>query len=362
MIKRTGNALTIVLLASLSGFFTASAAIAEDAIWQVSKATGNVWVVSSGVQQASLSGQEVLRSGDIVRTGRNGRVLLVRGKQTILISPNSEIGIPAGSSDGMSTTIQQRAGSILLQVEKRDVRNFEVETPYLAAVVKGTQFRVSVDRTGSSVDVTQGSVQVADFKTGQYALVFPGQTAKVSIQGKGGLILSGAGKLRPVQQGQPKAPSVTRVAIPRTGLSAPERASKGQLVRALASPNHDDNGNPLKGSKASSERSARLRISVPIGEVKLNFQKVTHGLARAATVSNARQIATADKTVWNTDALTPGNGASKDYGSGNSNNGNGNAGNNGNAYGLINDHGNNGVGNAYGQSKVKSNNGKSNKS
>jgi len=54
---------------------------AEDAppAWQVSKSSGQVWLTSSGVQPASLSEQETLKPGDSIRTGRNGRVLLVRG-------------------------------------------------------------------------------------------------------------------------------------------------------------------------------------------------------------------------------------------------------------------------------------------
>jgi len=95
----------------------------------------------------------VLKPGDSIRTGRNGRVLLVRGEETIMISPNSVIGLPAGKKEGLSTTIVQQAGSILLEVEKRNVKHFEVETPYLAAVVKGTQFRVSVNAASTSVDV-----------------------------------------------------------------------------------------------------------------------------------------------------------------------------------------------------------------
>ena len=86
-----------------------------------------------------------MKPGDTIRTGRNGRVLLVRGEETILISPNSVIGLPTEKKDGLATTILQQAGSILLEVEKRNVKHFEVETPYLAAVVKGTQFRVSVN-------------------------------------------------------------------------------------------------------------------------------------------------------------------------------------------------------------------------
>ena len=56
-------------------------------------------------------------------------------------------------------TIVQQAGSILLDVEKRNVKHFEVETPYLAAVVKGTKFTVTSGDEGASVKVTRGSVQ-----------------------------------------------------------------------------------------------------------------------------------------------------------------------------------------------------------
>ena len=51
---------------------------------------------------------------------------------------------PGAKKSELSTTIIQQAGSILLEVEKRNVKHFQVETPYLAAVVKGTQFRVTV--------------------------------------------------------------------------------------------------------------------------------------------------------------------------------------------------------------------------
>ena len=47
----------------------------------------------------------------------------------ILVSPNSVVGVPAEKKEGLSTTIMQQAGSILLDVEKRNVKHFEVETP-----------------------------------------------------------------------------------------------------------------------------------------------------------------------------------------------------------------------------------------
>jgi FecR protein len=110
-----------------------------------------------------------LKPGDTIRTGRNGRVLLVRGEETILVAPNSVIGLPRRRRTGLATTILQQAGSILLEVEKQNVKHFEVETPYLAAVVKGTQFSVTVDRERTSVSVLRGQVEVSDFKSGQIA-------------------------------------------------------------------------------------------------------------------------------------------------------------------------------------------------
>jgi ferric-dicitrate binding protein FerR (iron transport regulator) len=166
-----------VLAVALVLGVASDALAAEEGAWSVSKSSGEVWTTTTGAQQVSLGKEEVLKPGDTIRTGRNGRVLLVRGEETIMVSPNSVIGLPAEKKEGLSTTIVQQAGSILLEVEKRNVKHFEVETPYLAAVVKGTQFRVSVNAASTSVDVIRGQVQVADFSTdcampGQHATAF----------------------------------------------------------------------------------------------------------------------------------------------------------------------------------------------
>src|SRR3982074_3363582 len=68
--------------------------------WSVSKSSGEVWMTTTGAQTVSLSQQDVLKPGDTIRTGRNGRVLLVRGEETILVAPNSVIGLPTAQTDG----------------------------------------------------------------------------------------------------------------------------------------------------------------------------------------------------------------------------------------------------------------------
>src|SRR4051812_13239446 len=217
-----------------AGFFlgaATSALAADDGAWTVSKSSGEVWLTSTGAQPASLKQEELLKPGDTIRTGRTGRVLLKRGEESMLVSPNSVVGVPAQKKEGLSTTIMQQAGSILLEVEKRNVKHFEVETPYLAAVVKGTQFRVTVNAGKTTVEVVRGQVEVADFKSGQIAQVMAGQHATAFANGKTGLSLGGTGTFSPIEQGKPRAPSAERVPVPRGGLTAIRHTTNGQGVQ-----------------------------------------------------------------------------------------------------------------------------------
>src|SRR5829696_9074952 len=242
---------------------------ADGGDWTVHRSSGEVSLTGSDVQQASLKQEDVLKPGDTIRTGRTGRVLLKRGDEMILVSPNSVVGVPAQKKEGLSTTILQQAGSILLDVEKRNVKHFEVETPYLAAVVKGTQFSVTVNAGSTKVDVIRGQVQVADFKTGQIAQVMPGQHATAFAQGSSGLSLGGSGTLAPIEHGQPRAPSIDRVPVPKSGLTAPRHAAHGLAVRALAHNGRGGGAALHSRHAAGAPRHGVTRISSALGEVRL---------------------------------------------------------------------------------------------
>jgi hypothetical protein len=298
-------AMTLFLVAS------SSALAADDGVWSVSKSSGEVWVATTGAAQVSLKQEDALKAGDTIRTGRNGRVLLVRGEETILISPNSVIGVPAEKKDGMSTTIVQQAGSILLEVEKRNVKHFEVETPYLAAVVKGTQFSVTVDGASTRVDVRRGQVEVSDFRSGQIALVLPGQAATSFEQGTPGLSLSGSGMFVPIEQGRPRPSSIERIPVPKGGLPAPRNAGDGKVIHALTQTGTSiaklstAPGQPRTAGDGGPAKRNVIRISNALGEVHLNVHKATHGLAHgAATTSGVRSTSrdlTATDTIWGGD-------------------------------------------------------------
>jgi hypothetical protein len=294
--------MAVALVVSTSAF------AGDDGIWSISKSSGEVWVTTTGAAQASLKQEDALKPGDTIRTGRNGRVLLTRGEETILVAPNSVIGVPAEKKDGMSTTIQQQAGSILLEVEKRNVKHFEVETPYLAAVVKGTQFSVTVDGASTRVEVRRGQVEVSDFKSGQIAQVMPGQAATSFAHGKPGLSLSGSGTFNPIEQGQPRPSSIERVPVPKGGLQAPHNAGDGKTIHALAP------AGSLSGKLASAPASQQARLegghakrgvihlSTALGEVRLNVNKATHGLAHGSVAPGLSRSASRDSakdTIWN---------------------------------------------------------------
>jgi hypothetical protein len=390
---RTVHHVSRLLTAALFLAAASGAYAAEDGAWTVSKSSGEVWLSNGGAQPASLKPEEFLKPGDTIRTGRTGRVLLKRGEESMMISPNSVIGVPAEKKEGLSTTIKQQAGSILLEVEKRNVKHFEVETPYLAAVVKGTQFRVTVNASSTSVDVIRGQVEVADFRTGQIAQVKPGQHATTFSHGNGGLALSGTGAFSPIEQGKPRTPTIERVPVPRAGLTAPRNTAVGQAVQPSG---HNARGNTDKASPrqagTTTAKPGATRISSSIGEIHLNFHKVTNGLAHDkssahgaarstasndtiwsssgsgtnSAVSNSGNVAgasttagastSAASTVTSTVAAVTGSGGDNSNGNGNSNgangngkgnngNGNGNGGGNGSGNNKHTDNGNNGNGN-----------------
>lgn len=196
-------------------------------VWQVEMMSGEAYILSENAQPVALTPGGVVAAGGVIETGPDGRVVLSRGSESIVVSPNSSIAVSPESDSGIMTRILQRAGTVLLQVEKQDRQHFEVETPYLAAVVKGTKFTVSVDAEGAAVHVMEGVVETIDLDTGDVGLVRRGQTAQSLVGAGSGLLVSGPGA-EPVQRGKDRAraQSTPRVAPKSVG----EKGSPGQRV------------------------------------------------------------------------------------------------------------------------------------
>ncbi|MEP3278921.1 MAG: FecR family protein [Stappiaceae bacterium] len=290
---------------------------AQAADWVVKRMSGKVWIKPQGAQPASLTSGMVVPERTTITTRRGARVMLVRGKETMMIGPNSVVGIPPQPGRGR-TTIYQQAGQVLFDVEKKHVKHFGVETPFLAAVVKGTQFVVSVGSENATVTVGRGRVAVADNSSGERTEITGGQSASTG----GGLSVSGEGRLPAVKVGKPKTPKV-----------APPISNR--YVRAISK-----------------------------GKAKNAFKDLSNewGLTITANLDDA------DYAVNNSaDNNGNGNGNGGGNDNGNSGNGNGNGGGNdngnngnGNGNGGGNDNGNNGNGNGNGGGNDNGNNGNGN--
>ncbi|HTF02239.1 MAG TPA: hypothetical protein VK621_26860, partial [Bradyrhizobium sp.] len=155
-----------------------------------------------------------------------------------------------------------------------------------------------------------------------------GQFATGSAHGKPGLSLSGSGTFAPIEHGRPRASTIQQLMVPKSGLSAPRHAANGQLNRALghnhaaARINSSSHASLQPQRNAGSPGHGATRISASLGEVRLNFHKVTHGLAHGeiSTPGSTRSDANKD-TVWTSREAAATAGAGNGSSQGNSNDG-----------------------------------------
>lgn len=316
--------LMCITLAFVGNASAQDAAAGQSTPWEIIKMSGDAWISSDKPEPISLTKGMALKNGDKLRTGRNGRILLKRGEETIMVTPNSAIALPAEHPGKGNTQILQQAGEILLEVEKRNVKHFEVATPYLAAVVKGTRFRVKVDGNGANVSVERGKVEVMDLKSGKFVLIKPGQNVSLAKDNKNGLQLGGTGTREKIRQGTPRPPLVKpiEVNINRAMQRAENKPGKKAAQKAR----------PVK--RITRTRTVRkMRIGRALGQVKLNVATSTKGLVRPK--NNTVTAGKKQKTVWaklnKTNKSNNGNGNNNGNNSnGGLNIGGGNNGNNGN--------------------------------
>ncbi len=171
---------TLLLLVVAMGSTLTSAAFADD--WVAVKLRGQVLQLVEG-DWARLQRGDLVPDDRVIRTLGNGRVDLKRDAEVISLGGNTQIQIKDKTGKRF-TTVQQHFGTVEIEAEVRNVQHFAVETPFLAAVVKGTHFIVKSGKTESSVKVTRGRVEVTDHQSGAHVLVPAGQQAKVSAAGE----------------------------------------------------------------------------------------------------------------------------------------------------------------------------------
>lgn len=177
-----------------------ASALADD--WLVTKLRGEALQLV-GSDWAPLERGDVVPDDRVIRTLGSGRAMLQRGNETIEVAANTQIRILDKAGAKPFTTVQQYFGTVSIEAEVRNVQHFAVQTPYLAAVVKGTRFEVKTTSRQSVVKVQRGHVAVEDLKTRAHTLLAAGQMATVSkngsftVGGKGEkpVILNAAGQV-----------------------------------------------------------------------------------------------------------------------------------------------------------------------
>ena len=166
-------------LLCLAMAFAHTPALAEGDGWRITQVEGVVRVSQPGAPPRDARHGQDLGIGTVITTGRNSSATIDNGLQTITISASSRTTLAPESRPGR-TSIFQGVGTALFKVDRRRDQHFEVNTPLLAAVVKGTTFTVTAGPQDDVVHVSSGLVEVRPLAGAERIDVAPGQTVRVN--------------------------------------------------------------------------------------------------------------------------------------------------------------------------------------
>ena len=151
-------------------------AMADD--WSVERTRGQAAQQIDG-SWVPLARGDIVPDNRLLKTESDGRVGLRRGAESIEMGGDTQIRVH-DAGDAMMTTVIQDYGTVAVEAERRNVQHFSVQTPFLAAVVKGTRFTVTFEDDVAQVSVERGTVQVQDQLHSLVADITPGHDASVS--------------------------------------------------------------------------------------------------------------------------------------------------------------------------------------
>ena len=173
---------------------TVSASSADD--WTANKLRGRVLQLVDN-QWVVLERGMVVPDDRVIRTMGGAQVQFKRGEETIDLSANTQIQIhDRGTAAKPNTTVQQYFGTVAVEAEVEQVKHFAVQTPYMAAVVKGTRFTVTSGKTGANVSVQRGHVAVEARSDKSHVTLSVGQSATIDEVKTGGeIVVAGTGDL-----------------------------------------------------------------------------------------------------------------------------------------------------------------------
>ena len=182
-------AMLVILIAG--GTVERPAAADWDPRWAAIRVSGDVQArVGDGQPGRQIEPMMILPVGSIVTTGSGGTATLVLGHDTIEVGADTTITLPAPAEGSADTEILQTTGSAVYTVNPGVQRTFEVRTPLLVTLVRGTSFAVSVGAGQAAVNVTEGRVTVSEVNGGRSVDVDAGFTATVDDDDESGISVS----------------------------------------------------------------------------------------------------------------------------------------------------------------------------
>jgi hypothetical protein len=118
----------------------------------------------------------------LITTGSDGNLSLRQNRTGVVIAPESEVEIPATAGDGqlIARMIQHR-GQAFYDVEPRPIEKLRIETPFMVAVVKGTQFSVAIGDEQTTISLFEGLLELRSIDDQQVIEISAGEIAVGSI-------------------------------------------------------------------------------------------------------------------------------------------------------------------------------------
>ncbi|MFH2204852.1 MAG: FecR family protein [Elusimicrobiota bacterium] len=210
---------------ALFGWGGAKSSASEAVGAAIGQVSGNVQVQAQGAASwASAQAQQVVASGDQIKTGGDGKSVIAFTDGTVIeIGPNSTFVLEGQSA--RKVKVRLSVGFIKAWVKKASGRRYTVRTPTSVAAVRGTDFTTMVDSLGQTVwDLFQGALEITD-NFGNSAQLQPGRRMK-------------ADKAKGLAKSEPIPPTVKM--DPKPAVKAPEPKKAEAPKKAADEPAADE--------------------------------------------------------------------------------------------------------------------------
>lgn len=127
-------------------------------------------------------------AGSRIETGDRSHALITNGRDSMTLQENTMLTLPAIGERG-AVVIRQRSGTVSYDVGRRNAQTgnflpgtrlreaFQIRTPFLATLVKGTKFIITVSDEEETFEVIEGVVGITDFTTARITNIRPRQIA-----------------------------------------------------------------------------------------------------------------------------------------------------------------------------------------